>query len=504
MEASDEGEDTVLFAFTPEFDTDIDCEEDILAALGKAKKSRSLLPVGQLADLYLQASEHHRVEVIKALCDVFTRHFKLHRNKYTQAELHQIVANSLENLASSDEATKKVLLLLSKFRESGVKFEVRDSVLLEAIERVISRSCNSPGDIEATKHVLGLITAKQTDTSTFNGAFCKIADLISESNDIREKIEKEFLGAVSLDEHITVELFEKLVRPLLGSSYGVQSKIRLLEVVHKILNINNSFVYSADDDEFIDTLTSVAKELFSTLYNSPCPTSSDARLFNMLISLVAKLKNKTPAFLEVEPRKVKPATEMEVTFSESDLFPELHVNVTGSADYTSDYKKCKCSSKCSCESICLCGCTKCQRPPIIGKAELYKEFVHTKEGFSAYTQDGAAEHAYANLKSPLLKIFDDDEQFERILQSISADSEQVPEWEEVDDGKKLTFTADFESGNLQSARRVGEYDYELVLYPDTGTTGNSQWFYFSITGMIPKETYNFKIINMEKSRTLFK
>lgn len=502
MDAEDEAEDVSFFDFTSDF-SDSETEEDIIATLERVKKARSSLPVEQLADLYLQALDQNRVKVVEALCDVLTKRFKSHRSKYVQAGIHQIVAGSLESLSSETWLLKKALLLLSKFKECEIKFEVDNNALLEGINKAASRDFSLCDDIEITKHILSLVISEKADTSPFEKAFCKMAKVVSESNDLREKIEKEFLDAVSLDQHITLELFGKLIQLLSDPSFQVPSKIHLLEALHKILNRNNDFVYPTED-ETLDALIDTAKDLFKNLYNSPCPTSSDANHFNLLISLIAKLECSTPEFLDVAQRSTEPLGEECGSFNEIDLFPELHVNVNGSADYTSDYKKCKCSSKCSCESVCFCGCTECQRPPLIGKAELYRELVHTNEEYIDKAQDGAAEHAYVQLKSPLLKIFDDEEQFERILKSIKGDSEVRPDWEKVEDGKKLSFSADFESGNLQSAKRIGEYDYELVLHPDTGTAGNSQWFYFSVTGMIPKETYNFKLINMEKSRTLFK
>lgn len=506
MDAEDEAEDVSLFDFAPDF-SDNETVEEMITILERAKKGRIPLPVEQLGDFYLQALEQNCMKVIEALCEVFTKRFKSHKSKYTQVGIHQIVAASLESLSSENEPLKKALLLLSKFRECGIKFEVKNDVFLEVIDSAASRGFSSCRDIEIAKLILDQVVSEKGDTSPFEKVFSEITEAILGSNDVREKIEKEFLDSVALDQRITPELFGKLLRVLLEPSLQVQSKIHLLETLHKILNNNANFIYDTEEEEeeeIIDTLTDAAKELFKNLYNSPCPTSSEARHFNLLISLIAKLESKTPVFLDVTQRGSVESGGTCREFNERDLFPELYVNVNGSADYTSDYKKCKCSSKCSCESVCFCGCTECQRPPIIGKEELYKELVHTNEECPDKVDDGAAEHAYAQLKSPLLKIFDEEEQFERILQSIKGDSEVIPGWEEADDGKQLSFSADFESGNLQSAKRVGEYDYELILSPDTGTAGNSQWFYFSVLGMIPKETYIFRLVNMEKSRTLFK
>lgn len=67
----------------------------------------------------------------------------------------------------------------------------------------------------------------------------------------------------------------------------------------------------------------------------------------------------------------------------------------------------------------------------------------------------------------------------------------------------LTFGSGFESGNLQSATKIGENEYNLQLSTDLGTDSWVQWFYFSIKGMKKGITYKFNIINFYKVDSLF-
>ena len=44
----------------------------------------------------------------------------------------------------------------------------------------------------------------------------------------------------------------------------------------------------------------------------------------------------------------------------------------------------------------------------------------------------------------------------------------------------LVFESRFESGNLRRAIQVYEFEYDLILKPDYGTRGNTQWYYFRV------------------------
>ncbi|XP_077176965.1 cytosolic carboxypeptidase 2 isoform X2 [Paroedura picta] len=68
---------------------------------------------------------------------------------------------------------------------------------------------------------------------------------------------------------------------------------------------------------------------------------------------------------------------------------------------------------------------------------------------------------------------------------------------------KLLFESRFESGNLQKAVRVGEYEYELTLRTDLYTSKHTQWFYFQVRNTRKDVTYRFSIVNLMKSKSLY-
>jgi hypothetical protein len=74
----------------------------------------------------------------------------------------------------------------------------------------------------------------------------------------------------------------------------------------------------------------------------------------------------------------------------------------------------------------------------------------------------------------------------------------------------LTFDSNFESGNLERAIRIGEYEYDLVLRHDFNSSGHMQWFYFAVSniqvpGASPRggQKYRFNIVNLCKPNSLF-
>lgn len=82
---------------------------------------------------------------------------------------------------------------------------------------------------------------------------------------------------------------------------------------------------------------------------------------------------------------------------------------------------------------------------------------------------------------------------------------------------QLRFESRFECGNLARAVRVGDGEYDLLVSSDLNTDGNTQWFYFAVTGMVeavedgedggagggdPPE-YRFNVINNEKGDSMF-
>ncbi|XP_066543208.1 cytosolic carboxypeptidase 3 [Amia ocellicauda] len=68
----------------------------------------------------------------------------------------------------------------------------------------------------------------------------------------------------------------------------------------------------------------------------------------------------------------------------------------------------------------------------------------------------------------------------------------------------LLFEARFESGNLQSVVKVGDYDYELTLRPDLYTEKHTQWFYFRVSNTRADVRYRFTITNLLKKTSLYK
>lgn len=72
----------------------------------------------------------------------------------------------------------------------------------------------------------------------------------------------------------------------------------------------------------------------------------------------------------------------------------------------------------------------------------------------------------------------------------------------------LTFDSCFESGNLERAVQIGEWEYDLHLRRDFNTNGHMQWFYFAVSNIRAKGSgaptkYRFNIINLCKPDSLF-
>ncbi|UJR13507.1 hypothetical protein I4U23_000521 [Adineta vaga] len=67
----------------------------------------------------------------------------------------------------------------------------------------------------------------------------------------------------------------------------------------------------------------------------------------------------------------------------------------------------------------------------------------------------------------------------------------------------LIFEARFESGNLRQVKRVGQFEYELILRTDLYTRRHTQWYYFRVQNMIANITYRFRIINLMKKSSLY-
>ncbi|XP_022809843.1 cytosolic carboxypeptidase 3-like [Stylophora pistillata] len=67
----------------------------------------------------------------------------------------------------------------------------------------------------------------------------------------------------------------------------------------------------------------------------------------------------------------------------------------------------------------------------------------------------------------------------------------------------LTFESRFECGNLKQVKRIGSYEYDLILSCDLYTKRHTQWYYFRVQDMVPGTTYKFNIINLLKKDSLY-
>lgn len=74
--------------------------------------------------------------------------------------------------------------------------------------------------------------------------------------------------------------------------------------------------------------------------------------------------------------------------------------------------------------------------------------------------------------------------------------------DEYDD--TLIFESRFESGNLQQAHRVGEYEYNLYMQDDTNYGKSKQWYYFRISNVVKGAKYRFNINNFQNQESLYK
>nr|CAB3220654.1 cytosolic carboxypeptidase 1-like [Phallusia mammillata] len=85
------------------------------------------------------------------------------------------------------------------------------------------------------------------------------------------------------------------------------------------------------------------------------------------------------------------------------------------------------------------------------------------------------------------------------------EQEVKEEWETAEENSSpsLKFDSKFESGNLRTAVRVREFEYDLVLNSDCNCTNHHQWFYFQVSRMLPNQAYRFNIVNCEKKGSVF-
>jgi hypothetical protein len=65
----------------------------------------------------------------------------------------------------------------------------------------------------------------------------------------------------------------------------------------------------------------------------------------------------------------------------------------------------------------------------------------------------------------------------------------------------LNFDSRFECGNLLCAYQSlsSPVEYHLFMENDTNRFGYNQWFYFSLAGALPGNTYRFKVLNFVRN-----
>jgi len=69
--------------------------------------------------------------------------------------------------------------------------------------------------------------------------------------------------------------------------------------------------------------------------------------------------------------------------------------------------------------------------------------------------------------------------------------------------RMLSFSSNFEGGNLRTAWALSATEYELHLACDLSNPAHCQWFYFQVSGMEAGVEYNFHMVNLGKPTSLF-
>jgi cytosolic carboxypeptidase protein 6 len=68
----------------------------------------------------------------------------------------------------------------------------------------------------------------------------------------------------------------------------------------------------------------------------------------------------------------------------------------------------------------------------------------------------------------------------------------------------LVFNSAFESGNLQSAKRLSRLEWDLRIRPDTNNDKHRLWFYFKVSNVEKNQLVLFTISNMSKGRSSYR
>ena len=69
----------------------------------------------------------------------------------------------------------------------------------------------------------------------------------------------------------------------------------------------------------------------------------------------------------------------------------------------------------------------------------------------------------------------------------------------------LVFDSCFESGNLRAAVQVYDQEYDLFLSPDLNDRSSylCQWYYFSVSNVVPGASYKFNLVNLKKKQSMY-
>lgn len=71
------------------------------------------------------------------------------------------------------------------------------------------------------------------------------------------------------------------------------------------------------------------------------------------------------------------------------------------------------------------------------------------------------------------------------------------------DDKTLTFESRFETGNLLTALKVSDHEYDLILQNDINTNGHTQWYFFRVGNTKRGHAVKFNILNLAKPDSLY-
>jgi cytosolic carboxypeptidase protein 2/3 len=92
---------------------------------------------------------------------------------------------------------------------------------------------------------------------------------------------------------------------------------------------------------------------------------------------------------------------------------------------------------------------------------------------------------------------------DKYSKQINRNSAPKPYYAPFPGDNTLVFESRFESGNLELALKVSDYEYNLVLTHDVNTAGNTQWFFYRVGNTTEGMKVKFNIINLGKGDSLF-